>query len=289
MSKTLATAHIFKTGPGTSIQDLGRMDYGKYGIPTSGCMDSKSSQWVNLQLNNPNDAAVLEISQPGLGIRFSAPTMVSIAGAQAQVLQNGKEVGNPSLIPIMAKDQLEIGQFITGARVYLGIKYGFKSQLELGSRSFFKEITPLPYFSKEGKVSFWDEASTLGVLHSKAKWDHRWFEKEELEVYLGPDWRLLDQETKSHLLTASFHISPLTNRMGAQLLETVENKLPELPTNPVFPGTVQLTSGGKIIILGQDAQVTGGYPRIFQLSDLALSILAQKKPGQVVRFSKLVC
>jgi allophanate hydrolase subunit 2 len=48
--------------------------------------------------------------------------------------------------------------------------------------------------------------------------------------------------------------------MGIQLTELLENKLPELPTNPVFPGTVQLTSGGKLVILLQDAQVTGGYP-----------------------------
>lgn len=287
MSKSLATAYIIKTGPGTSIQDLGRIDYCKYGIPISGCMDAKSAHWVNLQLNNPSDSAVLEISQPGLVMSFSAPTFISIAGAQSQVKVNGKEITNPSFIPIKTKDQLEIGQFITGARLYLGIKYGFKTQLKLGSRSFYKEITPLAFFSKEGKISYWDEPCSSGIMHSKTKWDHTWYETEELEVYTGPDWKLLDNEKKSYLLEHGFHISPLTNRMGAQLLETIENNLPELPTNPVFPGSVQLTSGGKVIILGQDAQVTGGYPRIFQLTDLAMSILAQKKPGQVVRFSKV--
>lgn len=34
----------------------------------------------------------------------------------------------------------------------------------------------------------------------------------------------------------------------------------------------------------RDAQVTGGYPRILQLSDNALNLLAQKSTKDVVKF-----
>jgi allophanate hydrolase subunit 2 len=50
---------------------------------------------------------------------------------------------------------------------------------------------------------------------------------------------------------------------------------------------VQLTPGGKIIILMRDAGVTGGYPRILQLSEDAQSRLAQKKVGDPIRFQLL--
>ena len=75
--------------------------------------------------------------------------------------------------------------------------------------------------------------------------------------------------------------------MGIQLEELVSNQLEEVPTNPVFPGTVQLTPGGKIIVLMRDAGVTGGYPRILQLTEEGQSILAQKKLGESIRFQLL--
>jgi allophanate hydrolase subunit 2 len=72
--------------------------------------------------------------------------------------------------------------------------------------------------------------------------------------------------------------------MGIQLEELFSNKLPDLPTNPVFPGTVQLTPSGKIIVLMRDAGVTGGYPRILQLTEDSINRLAQKKTGDSISF-----
>ena len=61
-------------------------------------------------------------------------------------------------------------------------------------------------------------------------------------------------------------------------------QLHERWTAPTLPGTVQLTTDGTLIILMRDAQVTGGYPRILQLSDNALNLLAQKSTKDVVKF-----
>ncbi len=94
----------------------------------------------------------------------------------------------------------------------------------------------------------------------------------------------MKESLKEKLLNQAFRISQQSNRMGVQLLELLENDLPELPTNPVFPGTVQLTSGGKLVILLKDAQVTGGYPRILQLAEESQWMMAQKKPGNRIKF-----
>jgi allophanate hydrolase subunit 2 len=75
--------------------------------------------------------------------------------------------------------------------------------------------------------------------------------------------------------------------MGIQLEELIENHLPDLPTNPVFPGTLQLSPGGKLILLMRDAGVTGGYPRILFLTEEAQSKLSQKKAGDPIRFKFL--
>jgi allophanate hydrolase subunit 2 len=55
-------------------------------------------------------------------------------------------------------------------------------------------------------------------------------------------------------------------------------------TSATLPGTVQLTPSGKLIVLMKDGQTTGGYPRILQLSDKSISILAQKKFGDNASF-----
>ena len=72
--------------------------------------------------------------------------------------------------------------------------------------------------------------------------------------------------------------------MGYKLYEIIENKLPSILTSAVLPGTVQLTPSGKLIILMRDCQVTGGYPRILQVSESSLSKLSQKFTGSKINF-----
>ena len=226
----------------------------------------------------------MEVSQPGFQLQFDSPTCIAIAGAEANILLNGKELDQTSLNPIQAKDILEIGGFISGARIYIGVRFGFKTPKILGSRSFYTGLTEEPFFSKGEKIKYFVDQGAVPVFNAKARWSTAWFQTEEIKVYPGPDFELLKEAYKETLFVQIFRISQLSNRMGIQLLELLENELPELPTNPVFPGTVQLTSGGKLLILLQDAQVTGGYPRILQLAMESQWILAQKRPRDKIRF-----
>jgi biotin-dependent carboxylase-like uncharacterized protein len=285
MSKEMAIATVLKTGPGCSVQDLGRRGQANFGIPISGALDMKSYTWVNHILQNEVYNAVLEIAQPGFQLQFDLPTSIALAGAQAIIRLNGEEIDGTNLISIKPNDVLEIGGFLVGARVYIGIRYGFKSSKVLGSRSFYAGLTEDSYLSKGDKIKYFADPQAAPVLNAKAKWSTEWLQKEEIIAYPGPDFNLLSETLKEKLLSQTFRISQQSNRMGVQLLELLENNLPELPTNPVFPGTVQLTSGGKLVILLKDAQVTGGYPRILQLAEESQWIMAQKKPGQMIRFS----
>lgn len=283
MSKEMAIATVLKTGPGSSIQDLGRIGQAKYGIPQSGAMDMKSFTWVNHILQNEVFNAVIEISQPGFQIQFDSNTSIALAGAQAVIRLNGTELEGLNLISIRPKDILEIGAFLSGARLYLGIRYGFKSLKILGSRSFYSGLTEEPFLSKGAKIKYFTESNLNSEHNAKPKWTTDWFQTEKIPVYPGPDFHLLNENLREKLFSEPFRISQQSNRMGVQLLELLENELPELPTNPVFPGTVQLTSGGKLVILLRDAQVTGGYPRILHLPEESQWIMAQKRPGNRIR------
>ncbi len=46
---------------------------------------------------------------------------------------------------------------------------------------------------------------------------------------------------------------------------------------------------GNLIVLMKDAQTTGGYPRIFQLTEKSIAILAQKRAGDRFNFKLVAC
>ena len=72
--------------------------------------------------------------------------------------------------------------------------------------------------------------------------------------------------------------------MGYRLKSSLEIKPDLMLSQSIRPGTVQLTPSGTLLIAGFDGQVSGGYPRILQLTDEALNVLAQKIEGTKVFF-----
>jgi len=73
--------------------------------------------------------------------------------------------------------------------------------------------------------------------------------------------------------------------MGIRLQDGFTPTMPskEMLSTVVFPGTVQITASGPIILF-VDAQTTGGYPRIGQVCSVDLPVLAQKAPGEEIFF-----
>ena len=51
-------------------------------------------------------------------------------------------------------------------------------------------------------------------------------------------------------------------------------------------GTVQVPGDGQPIILMADRQTSGGYARIANVITVDLTLLAQLRPGDIVRFSE---
>lgn len=287
MKNDFSQITISKTGPGTSIQDLGRFGFGQFGIPISGAMDTISMRWVNHILQNPESDAVLEISQPGLILRFDSPTLICTSGARISLSQNESSVDPERILSISSGDILEFGSITEGARVYLGIKDGFKVPEILDSKSSYEGITEIGMLKKGSSLHYKSYDKAPSFTASKVAFNRTWFQEKLIPVYPGPEWGNLSDETKSLIQSQPFTLSTLQNRMAIQLEEGIPNSLEEMATAAVYPGTVQLTSGGKMIILMKDAQVTGGYPRILQLPEKSIAQLAQKKPKEQI-FFKLI-
>ena len=72
--------------------------------------------------------------------------------------------------------------------------------------------------------------------------------------------------------------------MAYVLVEKLLHELPSIWTAPVLPGTIQCTHDGTLAILMRDAQTTGGYPRVLQVSDEGINRLAQKSTKDQFQF-----
>lgn len=276
---------VLQTGLYTSIQDLGRTGYRKYGVPVSGVMDDYSANRANLILNNSLDCALLECTQSGPKLLFTQATQIAICGADMKAQINEKRVDLNKPLSIQANDVLHFGKLEYGTRTYIAIKHGFKTTQVLNSQSYYKPLTTQQTIVKDQVIeyeTFLDKTAPSQSLISK---NEAHFNTSFLEVYPGPEFDLLTKVQVNNLLDQPFHIA-INNRMAYQLEEPLVNSLPAILTSSVLPGTVQLTPSGKLIVLMRDAQTTGGYPRILQLTEQAINQLAQKKLKDLVFFTR---
>src|SRR5207249_6133979 len=85
-----------------------------------------------------------------------------------------------------------------------------------------------------------------------------------------------------------FSVLQASNRMGLRLKgEPLSLPDRELTSEPVCPGSVQVTRVGQCIVLGVDGQTIGGYPKIAQVITEDLDILGQLRPDQYIRFTSV--
>lgn len=276
---------VIKSGLHTSIQDLGRKGFRSYGVPISGAMDKYSMILANKLLNNNESLPVMEITIEGPKLLFEDDTFFVITGADISPELNNKPIHQNTVYKVITGDVLNFGKLIYGCRAYLAVNGGFLTKKVLNSFSFYKEITQKCVVEKGDRIKIAKYNSEIEIHQSKLKVKKSHFNSKNLEVTKGPEFTRLDKDQREFLFSEEFIIDSLNNRMGYQLQNKVQPlKKSEIITSAVIPGTVQLTPSGKLIILMRDCPTTGGYPRILQLTDIAINQLAQKKTGDTFKF-----
>lgn len=282
-----AEIEVLQPGLFSSIQDLGRFGYQKFGVPQSGVMDRYAMRICNLILGNPEDTSVMEITLQGPQLKFHVPASVCISGADLSPSVNGEAIQQNEIIELGQGAILKFGARRSGCRAYLGISGRFLEESLMGSKSWYEGLTADFRLKKGMRLCFESEIIRNTQTHSALKIDEDYLSSDVIEAYAGPEFERLSKEQAEKLLSSSFKTDKNSNRMAVQLKESLENELKPITTGPVLPGTVQLTPSGKIIILMRDCQTTGGYPRVLQLSEYGQQVLAQRLPGEKINFRKI--
>ncbi len=273
----MPSLEIIKPGLMTSVQDLGRIGMAYYAIPHSGVMDKNAAKIANLLLNKKEECALIECTSSAPQIQFNDSTQIAISGANFNWEINGEPILRNSIIPIKKGDVLKGHHSKDGLRGYIAIKGHLKIDKVYRSYSTYMNAGIGGYkgrLLKKGDLIEWTTYSTA-------------LENEKIiPIKPGPEYEFLSEASKNILDKNLYKIGMDSNRMGIRLkgpklscsIHQLENSL------PVLPGFIQLPPSGLPIVVLQDGQVTGGYPRIAYVPSRFLSELNQIPLGGGFRF-----
>ncbi len=274
---------ILSTGLYTSIQDAGRFGFRQLGVPVSGCMDLYSYNLANALLNNSPSCSVVESTIIGPRIEFLDSTYIAITGAKCQLLHNNHAAPINTVLKVNKGDVIDMGKTTIGCRNYLAVANGFATESILNSQSQYHGVTKLPTLQKNQIIASYPSTRII-KNRTSIQFLSSHFNTNHLTVTKGPEFNLLTNHHVKKLFSMTFRLSSQSNRMASLFTNELDFGIQEIITSSVQPGTVQLTPSGQLIVLMRDAQTTGGYSRILQLTDKAISQLAQLSYNSKIKF-----
>jgi antagonist of KipI len=272
-----ASLTVIAPGLHTLVVDQGRPNCRHLGVPVSGAADRFSWAIGNALVGNLPDAAALEITLSGPTLEADAEIAAVLFGAPFVMFSNRQPLTVGKTFTLHAGEELRISGTPTGARGYLCIRGGLQTAVILGSRSGLEPIQARVKLSCET----WSGQSMKhrSVRTFSFTWNQ---EARTIRVMAGSqvDWFDLGA-----FLSQMYEVTPVSNRMGIRL-KGPALRLPDrdLISEPVSPGSVQVTRDGQCIILGVDGQTIGGYPKIAQIISADVDKLGQLRPGDSIRF-----
>ena len=289
----------------TTIQDLGRRGYQKYGIIASGVMDSWALRVGNAVVGNKLEEAGLEITMSGPVLELPAGLFFSLTGGDLKGEIEGVPVPMWRPIHVKKKCQLRFGRPILGCRSYMTVSGGFNAADVMGSKSTYLRAG-LGGF--QGRALQKGDILTIGTpLISEGKWHEKnaffsapgWYVPEcyvsiatetvSLRYTVGGQWDSFSKSSQQNFSTAVFSLSNHSDRMGYRLSgpKLMLKEPLEMISEAVAFGSVQVPPDGNPIILMADRQTAGGYPKIGQIILVDLPKTGQLPPGSKICFSEV--
>ena len=106
-----------------------------------------------------------------------------------------------------------------------------------------------------------------------------------VRLHPGPHASYFDDDAFAALCTATYAVRPESNRVGLRLDgPAVVRRGPELPSEGMVLGAVQVPPDGQPVVLLADHPPTGGYPVVGVVHPDDLWQCAQLRPGEPVTF-----
>ena len=286
----------------TTVQDLGRWGWQRYGVVVSGPMDRRSCQIANLLVGNTPSAAVLEMTLQGPRLFVERESLVAMTGAEMTATINDRFLPMGKPFHVAANSVLDCGTATEGCRAYLAVAGGFNVPVTLDSRStnLAAELGGL-----SGRALQSGDILETGEVHlvTQRAMDRllptpSWGAASRLpsrdrtnviRAITGSEFESLPNEYQRGLFEFEFAITSKSDRMGYRLSGPSfgSETNTEIVSEGVAMGTVQLPPDGQLIVLMADCATTGGYPKIAHVVSSDQPLLAQCVPGTKLRFQRI--
>jgi biotin-dependent carboxylase-like uncharacterized protein len=281
---------VLKPGMFTTIQDLGRHGYQKFGVSVAGAMDFFSHRVANGLVGNPPQAATLECTILGPSLCFLAELTIAVTGADLTPQLDGNPVAMWESLDVQPGSILTFGECRRGCRAYIAIWGGIDVPGVLGSRSTH---TRSRLGGLEGRAL--KKGDRLAVAHSNAAAGSQHFRSDLIERNLtsgtlrfleGPQRNFFKADSLAGFAKGIYRVSNNSDRMGIRFdgPELIHRGRADIVSEAVPFGSIQVPANGLPVVLAADRQTAGGYPKIGVVITADFPVLAQLKPRDEVQF-----
>ena len=289
---------VINAGFLTLLQDAGRNQVMHQGLANGGPMDKHAWAWANRLLGNAYNTPALEITFGGLQLTSQVATRIAITGAEVPFMINGQPQPLWSSINLMPGDKLKLEAPKAGLRSYLAVSGGFKVPQNLGGSCATLVREGTGGQNEDGQKVVEGDLLPCQSLTTKELAQQSFkvpaakipdYKKPLLlDVILGAQVDRFPAASLARFFNETYQISPQTDRMGARLDGPVLDVIGEkLISEGISLGAIQVTADGQPIILLNDRQTIGGYPKLGAVTPRSLDALAQRLPGSEVRFKAI--
>jgi biotin-dependent carboxylase-like uncharacterized protein len=291
------TPALIFAAPGlfSTIQDLGRFGYQRFGIPVSGALDPLGLHVANLLVGNPPHQAALEILRQGPQLIVEADRVrLAYVGGEAKIEVSAGTAAKRLMrcaasFTLQRGDRLSIGPLSGSNTGYLAAEGGFAVKDWLGSQSTYTRAAVGGF---NGRRLASGDRLELCLNEASHRPEQR-FEQLDLQprssfrVVLGPQDDYFSQAGIDTLLSSTFTVSAASDRMGVRLegppLEHAKGF--NIISDATAPGSIQVPGSGLPIVLLADRQTTGGYPKIATIISADLPSFGRLQPGARLSFA----
>jgi antagonist of KipI len=290
------TILVLKPGFLTTVQDLGRIGYQRFGMPVAGAMDGFACRAANRLVRNADMAAVLEITVGGPMLVFERDAVIALTGGDLSPGLDGVALPMWTSVAVSAGVRLSFGRPVNGARSYLAVAGGLDVPLVLGSRSTHLRSRTGGFHGRAlitGDRVSWGVPRHGDLVHRErsipASLRPAYPGHPQLRMILGPQRDAFDRHAVGVLTESRYTVSPDSDRMGYRLSgpSLAHCGAGEMISDATPIGSLQVPPNRQPILLMADRQTTGGYPKIAVVISADLPLAAQVMPGQTLTFAEV--
>ena len=287
---------ILESGLLSTIQDVGRYGFQKYGVPVSGALDNFAFRGANLLVGNEMNAAGIEMTVIGPSIKFNYPALISITGADLSIKLDGEKIDRWAAIQVEADSVLTSDGIQDGIRAYLAINGGINVPMIMGSRSTY---IPASFGGYKGRPLMAGDTLFVGEPNPETRHQERTL-PENLEpvhyghshvirVVLGPQDSNFTSDAINTFFDSRYVVTNNSDRTGYRLAgpSLKHQRTADIISDGTQIGSIQVPADGNPIILMSDRGPTGGYAKIGTIITSDLGFIAQSRPNDNLVFRQV--